>query len=119
MISGDGSRTTAPASEHGPQSTDINSSEEHLRTSQPSSHALLNQRYISASSSSLKTGRDATGVSGTGSVLTNGEERRVSAGKLVLVRKGARRSTLALSEGFSYLTVHLRRSPLQIGREAR
>jgi quercetin dioxygenase-like cupin family protein len=59
------------------------------------------------------------GVSGTGSVLTNGEERRLSAGTLVLVRKGTRRSTLALSEGFSYLTVHLRRGPLQLGQEAR
>ena len=56
------------------------------------------------------------GVSGTGSVLTNGEERRLSAGTLVLVRKGTRRSTLALSEGFSYLTVHLRRGPLQLGK---
>ena len=59
------------------------------------------------------------GVSGTGSVLTNGEEHRLSAGTLVLVSKGARRSTLALSEGFSYLTVHLRRGPPQIGPKAR
>jgi quercetin dioxygenase-like cupin family protein len=59
------------------------------------------------------------GVSGTGSVRTNGEERRLSAGTLVLVRRGTRRSTLAVSEGFSYLTVHLRRGPLQIEREAR
>jgi quercetin dioxygenase-like cupin family protein len=59
------------------------------------------------------------GVSGAGSVRTNGEEHRLSAGTLVLVRKGTRRSTLALSKGFSYLTVHLRRGPLQIGREAR
>ena len=59
------------------------------------------------------------GVSGTGSVRTNGEEHHLSAGTLVLVHKGARRSTLALSGGFSYLTVHLRRGPLQIEREAR
>src|SRR5829696_7815871 len=59
------------------------------------------------------------GVSGTGSVLTNGEACSLSAGTLVLVRKGTRRSTLALSEGFSYLTVHLRRGPLQIEPEAR
>ena len=59
------------------------------------------------------------GVSGTGSVRTNGEECRLSAGTLVLVRRGTRRSTLAVSEGFSYLTVHLRRGPLQIEREAR
>ena len=54
------------------------------------------------------------GVSGTGSVLTNGEEQSLSAGTLVLVRKGARRSTLSLSEDFSYLTVHRRRGPLRI-----
>jgi quercetin dioxygenase-like cupin family protein len=59
------------------------------------------------------------GVSGTGSVRTNGEEHRLSAGTLVLVSKGARRSTLALSEGFSYLTVHLRRGPPRIGPKAR
>jgi quercetin dioxygenase-like cupin family protein len=59
------------------------------------------------------------GVSGTGSVRTNGEEHRLSAGMLVLVRKGARRSTFALSEGFSYLTVHSRRGPLQIESRAR
>ena len=58
------------------------------------------------------------GVSGTGSVLTNGEERRLSAGTLVLVRRGARRSILSRSEGFSYLTIHRQRGPLQIEREA-
>ena len=57
MISSDGSRTTALAPEHGPSSTDISSSEELLRTCQPSSSAVLNQWYISASSSPLKTGK--------------------------------------------------------------
>jgi quercetin dioxygenase-like cupin family protein len=59
------------------------------------------------------------GVSGTGAVRTNGDERRLSAGTLVLVRRGTRRSTLALSEGFSYLTVHLRRGPLRIEPDVR
>ena len=59
------------------------------------------------------------GVSGTGSVLTNGEKRRLSAGTLVLVRRGAERSILSHSDGFSYLTIHRRRGPLQIGSEAR
>src|SRR5215211_4781760 len=58
------------------------------------------------------------GVSGTGSVLTNGEECRLSSGTLVLVRKGTRRSILSRSEGFSYLTIHRRRGPLQIESEA-
>jgi hypothetical protein len=50
------------------------------------------------------------------SALSGDEQRpeRQPAGTLVLVRKGARRSTLALSEGFSYLTLHLRRGLLQI-----
>src|SRR5215208_1985083 len=59
------------------------------------------------------------GVSGTGSVLTNGEACSLSAGTLVLVRRGARRSILSRSEGFSYLTIHRRRGPLQIEPEAR
>jgi quercetin dioxygenase-like cupin family protein len=58
------------------------------------------------------------GVSGTGSIRTSGEERRLSAGTLVFVRRGARRSILSRSEGFSYLTIHQRRGPLQIEREA-
>jgi quercetin dioxygenase-like cupin family protein len=58
------------------------------------------------------------GVS-AGSVLTNGEEHSLSAGTLVLVRRGARRSILSHSEGFSYLTIHRRRGPLQIESEAR
>src|SRR5215203_7083533 len=49
------------------------------------------------------------GVSGTGSVFMNGEERRLSAGTLVLVRRGERRSILSRSDGFSYLTIHRRR----------
>jgi quercetin dioxygenase-like cupin family protein len=59
------------------------------------------------------------GVSGTGSVLTNGEEHRLSAGTLMLVRRGASRAILSRSEDFSYLTIHRRRGPLQIEREAR
>src|SRR5688500_6735835 len=57
------------------------------------------------------------GVSGTGSVLTNGEERRLSAGTLVLVGRGARRSILSSSEDFCYLTIHRRRGPLRIESE--
>jgi hypothetical protein len=36
----------------------------------------------------------------------------------VFVRRGARRSILSRSEGFSYLTIHRQRGPLQIEREA-
>lgn len=55
------------------------------------------------------------GVAGSGSVRVEGEERAVSAGTLVFAPRGVRRSTVANSDGFAYLTVHLRRGPLQIG----
>jgi hypothetical protein len=44
-----------------------------------------------------------------------GEERALSAGKMVFVPKGAGRSTRGTSEGFAYLTVHGRRGPLRVG----
>ena len=55
------------------------------------------------------------GVAGSGSVRVDGEEHALSAGRLVFVPLGARRSTVTSSDGFSYLTVHRRRGPLQIG----
>jgi quercetin dioxygenase-like cupin family protein len=55
------------------------------------------------------------GVAGSGFVRVEEEEHPLSAGTLVFVPKGARRSTVALSEGFAYLTVHRRRGPLRIG----
>ena len=55
------------------------------------------------------------GVAGSGSVRVDGKEHALSAGALVFVPRGARRSTSALSDGFAYLTVHRRRGPLRIG----
>jgi quercetin dioxygenase-like cupin family protein len=55
------------------------------------------------------------GVAGSGTVRVDGEEHALSAGTLVFVPRGARRSTGAYSDGFSYLTVHRRRGPLRIG----
>jgi quercetin dioxygenase-like cupin family protein len=55
------------------------------------------------------------GVAGSGFVRVDGEEHALSAGRLVFVPLGARRSTVTSSDGFSYLTVHRRRGPLQIG----
>lgn len=55
------------------------------------------------------------GVSGSGVIAVDGEERSLSAGKLVFAPRGVRRSTLGVSEDFSYLTVHRRRGPLGIG----
>ncbi len=57
------------------------------------------------------------GVSGSGSVTIDREEHTLSAGILVFMPTGARRSTVSTSEGFASLTVHRRRRPLQIGLE--
>lgn len=54
------------------------------------------------------------GVSGSGIVELEGREHALGAGVLLLVPRGARRSTLSTSEGFSYLTVHRRRGPVRI-----
>jgi quercetin dioxygenase-like cupin family protein len=55
------------------------------------------------------------GVSGSGTVSVDGDAYPVSNGTVILVPRGAARSTLAASEGFAYLSVHRRRGPLQIG----
>jgi quercetin dioxygenase-like cupin family protein len=55
------------------------------------------------------------GVAGSGFARVSGEEHPLSAGTLVFVPKGAGRSTVALSDGFAYLTVHRRQGPLKIG----
>jgi quercetin dioxygenase-like cupin family protein len=55
------------------------------------------------------------GISGSGTVSVDGEAYPVSNGTVVLVPRGAARSTRAASEGFAYLSLHRRRGPLQIG----
>ena len=55
------------------------------------------------------------GIAGSGVVRVDGEEHPVSNGTLTFVPRGVRRSTRSLSEDFAYLTVHRRRSPLQVG----
>jgi quercetin dioxygenase-like cupin family protein len=54
------------------------------------------------------------GVAGSGIVRVDGAEHPLSTETLVFVPKGASRSTLALSDGFAYLTVHRRRGPMRI-----
>ena len=56
------------------------------------------------------------GVSGSGVVEVDGREHALEAGVLVLVPRGARRSTRGISESFSYLTVHRRRGPVRLRR---
>jgi quercetin dioxygenase-like cupin family protein len=55
------------------------------------------------------------GVFGSGVVTIDGDEHPLSAGTLIFVPKGSRRSTKSTSEDFAYLTVHRRRGPLRIG----
>lgn len=54
------------------------------------------------------------GVSGTGTLSIDGDERSLVSGTVALVPKGARRSIRSASDDFAYLTVHHRRGPLQI-----
>jgi quercetin dioxygenase-like cupin family protein len=54
------------------------------------------------------------GLEGDGTVIVDGDERRLAAGHALLVPKGARRSIRAGAAGFRYLSVHRRRGPLQI-----
>jgi quercetin dioxygenase-like cupin family protein len=55
------------------------------------------------------------GVAGSGIVRVGGEEHPLSAGRLVFVPRGVGRSTVALFDGFAYLTVHRRRGPVKLG----
>lgn len=57
------------------------------------------------------------GVSGSGAVAVDGEERALSTGKLIFVPRGARREIRSASEGFAYLSVHRRRGALRVGRK--
>jgi mannose-6-phosphate isomerase-like protein (cupin superfamily) len=53
-------------------------------------------------------------VAGSGSVVVEGEEHPLSAGRMVFVPKGTRRSVRSGSEDFAYLSLHRRRA-LKIG----
>jgi quercetin dioxygenase-like cupin family protein len=55
------------------------------------------------------------GASGSGIVTVDREEHALSAGMLVFIPKGARRSTVSASEDFASLTVYRRRRPPHIG----
>ena len=55
------------------------------------------------------------GVSGKGTVTVDQQEHALSAGMLVFIPKGARRSTASASGDFAYLSAHRRRGPQQIG----
>jgi quercetin dioxygenase-like cupin family protein len=52
------------------------------------------------------------GIAGDGIVAIDGLPRVLRAGRAVLIPKGARRSTQAVSDPFAYLTCHRRRAGL-------
>lgn len=52
------------------------------------------------------------GVDGTGSIEVDGQRHRCQPGQAIVIPKGARRSTRAVSQQFAYLTCHRRRPGL-------
>lgn len=52
------------------------------------------------------------GVDGTGSIEVDGQSHRCQPGQAVVIPKGARRATHAISQRFAYLTCHRRRAGL-------
>lgn len=59
------------------------------------------------------------GVAGDGVVEVDGRAHALSAGRVLVVPKGARRATRAVGERFAYLTCHRRRPGLWPGGLAR
>ena len=57
-------------------------------------------------------------VEGTAELTVDGETSVLAAGEATIVTKGRRRRLTAGPEGLRYLSVHLRRPPLQIQRPA-
>jgi quercetin dioxygenase-like cupin family protein len=55
------------------------------------------------------------GVSGSGTIVVEGEQFTLEPGRLVFVPRGCLRATRSGSGEFAYLTVHRRRGPLRIG----
>lgn len=56
------------------------------------------------------------GVARLGIVTVGEEEHRLSAGGLVFIPRGERRSVRSTSDEFAYLSVHRRRGPVRLGR---
>jgi len=54
------------------------------------------------------------GVSGSGTVVVDGEKFALEPGRLVFAPKGCPRATRSASGEFSYLTVHRRRGPVRL-----
>ena len=54
------------------------------------------------------------GVSGSGTVVVDGEKFALEPGRLVFAPKGCPRATRSTSGEFAYLTVHRRRGPVRL-----
>jgi quercetin dioxygenase-like cupin family protein len=57
------------------------------------------------------------GIAGAGAVTIDGTRHIVRAGQVLVIPKGARRSTNGMSASFAYLTCHRRRAGLWPGRQ--
>ena len=55
-------------------------------------------------------------LEGAATVTVDGEAHELSAGEVIIVPKGSRRKITASEGGVRYLSVHVRRPPLQIRR---
>ncbi len=55
------------------------------------------------------------GIDGFGTVTVDGREDQLSAGSMIFVPNGARRSVRSESDEFSYLSIHRSRGPLRFG----
>lgn len=58
------------------------------------------------------------GVSGSGTVVVDGQEYTLEPGRMVFVPKGCLRATRSGPGEFVYLTIHRRRGPLRIASQA-
>lgn len=55
------------------------------------------------------------GLSGSATVVVDGEPHPLEVGRVVLAAKGSRRSVTSETESLAYLTVHRRRGPVAVG----
>ena len=57
-------------------------------------------------------------VKGAATIIVDGQDHELAAGEALIIGKGRRRRVTAGQEGVRYLSVHLRRPPLQIKKTA-
>jgi quercetin dioxygenase-like cupin family protein len=57
-------------------------------------------------------------LDGSATLIIDGEQRELARGETAIIAKGRKRKITAGADGVRYVSVHRRRSPLQIGRAA-